>query len=332
MTLLSMAGKGINPPESNSSTFDSSSDSTSNYTTRPSVVRSSSYTSTRASSSQAQLFDKFAELRDAIYFSAPAAGFILSADEKFAYPNYRAGQPPAEPVEIDDVEEFFKTWDCWDGTFSRRLDVTEYPSIRLSRSRKPFRGMRVGTQTETGEKTLFEARGDLIYAPKTHQYLGGVVWLTELGNFEDIQRHEQEQALKSFETICDSLPHSKFLIYKNSSKSKLFICFTNNREVVWTATPDGQIDYFSRSWYEKSGRTPENSLGHRWREGIHPDDMGETWLAFGKAMGSGREVETEFRYRRADGVWRWMEVGTLLFHFRFSAWFTVYYRHVQNLR
>lgn len=59
----------------------------SRHAPRPDLMRLGSYTSSRASQSLSQLHDRFAELRDAIYFSANEAGFILSADEKFAYPS-----------------------------------------------------------------------------------------------------------------------------------------------------------------------------------------------------------------------------------------------------
>ena len=286
MTALSLDGQRNGSLDSSVSGLESSPDSPPRPPAKPALARSSSYTSTRASASHAQLYDKFAELRDGIYYSATAASFVLSADEKFAFTNVQLGQPPQEPVEIDDVEEFFKVWDCWDETFSRRLDFTEYPAIRLSRSRQSFRGMRLGVLAENGRKTLFDARGELILAQKTRKYLGGVVWLTDLGDFEDVQRQERDELLKSFETICDSLPH-----------------------MVWTATAEGVIDYFSRSWYENTGRNAENSLGHGWRDGIHPDDVPEVWAAFGKAMAFGTEEETQYRYRQRDGGWRWMAVG-----------------------
>ena len=63
--------------------------------------------------SQSHLDARFAQLREAIYFNdvEERAGFLLSADETFCYPNYTKGQAVA-PVEIDDIGLFFGSWVC----------------------------------------------------------------------------------------------------------------------------------------------------------------------------------------------------------------------------
>jgi hypothetical protein len=63
-------------------------------------------TKSSASDGEAHLQSRFAELRDAIYFNESSAGFLLSADETFCFPNYH-GAKDATPVEIDDVDLFF---------------------------------------------------------------------------------------------------------------------------------------------------------------------------------------------------------------------------------
>lgn len=210
-------------------------------------------------------------------------GFILSADEKFAYPNYQVGQPPEEPVEIDDVEAYFRGgWEVWDEHFTRILGFEEYPVIQLSRQRQNFASKRIG-MIRDGKRIVWDNRGECIYVPGTKTFVGGVTYIQELGEYEEIQQREREQTLSCFETICDSLPHQ-----------------------VWTASGEGMIDYFSKSYYDFSGMTPEQSLGHGWRDGIHTDDIGTCWESFGKALALGLEEACQYRYRRHDGVYRWM--------------------------
>lgn len=155
--------------------------------------------------------------------------------------------------------------------------------IYLSRNRKNYKGKRVGVLEDDGSRVIFEARGECIYAPGTRNFLGGVTWLNMLGRYEDVKKQQQEEALRSFETICDSLPH-----------------------MVWTADADGYIDYFSKSWYEYTGRSVQGSMGHRWREALHPDDCRGSLETYEKALLFGTEQEVQFRYRRHDGVYRWM--------------------------
>ncbi|HRD66743.1 MAG TPA: PAS domain S-box protein [Candidatus Competibacter sp.] len=44
-----------------------------------------------------------------------------------------------------------------------------------------------------------------------------------------------------------------------------------------------------------------------WKELIHPDDLPTMWGALEESVRSGRGLITEFRYRHADGDWRWVQ-------------------------
>ena len=74
---------------------------------------------------------------------------------------------------------------------------------------------------------------------------------------------------------------------------------------VWTAPPDGSLDWFNTRVYEYSGMGEGELDGAGWTAIVHPDDLpvvGELWAA---SLATGRPYETEFRLRRADGVYRW---------------------------
>jgi PAS domain S-box-containing protein len=74
---------------------------------------------------------------------------------------------------------------------------------------------------------------------------------------------------------------------------------------VWTATPDGRLDWFNNRVYAYSGAAPGALDGDGWTGLVHSDDVtaaGERWAA---ALASGADYETEFRLRRADGLYRW---------------------------
>ena len=74
---------------------------------------------------------------------------------------------------------------------------------------------------------------------------------------------------------------------------------------VWASPPDGQLNWFNQQVYDYSGFAPGTLNGSGWVEMVHPDDRvpaGERW---GKALLSGETYQTEFRLRRADGVYRW---------------------------
>ncbi|HEX8201732.1 MAG TPA: PAS domain S-box protein, partial [Isosphaeraceae bacterium] len=75
---------------------------------------------------------------------------------------------------------------------------------------------------------------------------------------------------------------------------------------VWTARPDGRIEYFNRRWYDYTGQAPEGALGQGWRDAIHPDDLAPAMEQWAAALRTGEDFEVENRLRRAsDGSYRW---------------------------
>jgi PAS domain S-box-containing protein len=74
---------------------------------------------------------------------------------------------------------------------------------------------------------------------------------------------------------------------------------------VWTAHPDGQLDWFNDRVYRYSG-TPAGTLdGDSWGAIVHPDDINDAAKAWAAARLTGDQYETEFRLRRHDGAYRW---------------------------
>ena len=77
-------------------------------------------------------------------------------------------------------------------------------------------------------------------------------------------------------------------------------------QMVWTAGPDGKIDYFNRRTYEYTGSNAEESLGGGWMATIHPDDYALVAKALERGVQTGEAIEIEFRIRRSkDGSYRW---------------------------
>ena len=74
---------------------------------------------------------------------------------------------------------------------------------------------------------------------------------------------------------------------------------------VWTARPDGQLDWFNERIYEYSGVKSGTLDGDGWSTLVHPDDRAaaaELWQA---ALTAGAPYEAQFRIRSATGLYRW---------------------------
>ncbi len=74
---------------------------------------------------------------------------------------------------------------------------------------------------------------------------------------------------------------------------------------VWTATPDGTIDWVNDRARDYSGEVATIGGGLDWTSIVHPDDLAAVGVRWAASLGSGEVYETEFRIRRADGVYRW---------------------------
>ncbi len=75
---------------------------------------------------------------------------------------------------------------------------------------------------------------------------------------------------------------------------------------VWTATPDGQLDFVNQRVVDYFGRTREEVLGDGWLRVLHPDDVASVAERWTHAVTTGEPYEVNFRLRRAsDDSYRW---------------------------
>ncbi len=76
-------------------------------------------------------------------------------------------------------------------------------------------------------------------------------------------------------------------------------------QMMWSALPDGWIDWYNARWYEYTGQTRDEAAGWGWQAVHHPDDLPGVMQAWPGSIASGAPFEMEFRLRRADGAFRW---------------------------
>ena len=76
-------------------------------------------------------------------------------------------------------------------------------------------------------------------------------------------------------------------------------------QLVWTAEPDGRVDYYNRRLAEYAS-IPEGEQGSwRWRLALHPDDRERTETAWQQAVAGGGMYEVEHRIQTLGGEYRW---------------------------
>lgn len=76
---------------------------------------------------------------------------------------------------------------------------------------------------------------------------------------------------------------------------------------LWSAEPNGTIDFFNLYWFEFSGKNPSaDPKGISLAELIHPDDWERVTETWNQAFATGSPVDQEFRLKRAsDQEYRW---------------------------
>ncbi|WP_228056183.1 PAS domain S-box protein [Microcoleus sp. LEGE 07076] len=100
---------------------------------------------------------------------------------------------------------------------------------------------------------------------------------------EQAARHQAEASEQLYRVLAESIP-----------------------QIVWTALPDGAIDYYNQRWFEYTGMTLEETQGWGWQPVLHPDDVENCLERWKTSVQTGGTYEVEYRFKRAsDGSYRW---------------------------
>jgi len=76
--------------------------------------------------------------------------------------------------------------------------------------------------------------------------------------------------------------------------------------LIWTATADGQRDYFNPRWLAFTGKALAEEVGTQWLADLHPDDRERVRTQWAQAVAAGTPYQVEYRLRRHDEQYRWI--------------------------
>ncbi len=74
---------------------------------------------------------------------------------------------------------------------------------------------------------------------------------------------------------------------------------------IFTARPNGDVDYFNPQWSEFTGLSFEEIRDWGWTRFIHPDDVEKNARRWQQSIETGEPFYFEHRFRAANGVYRW---------------------------
>ena len=86
---------------------------------------------------------------------------------------------------------------------------------------------------------------------------------------------------------------------------KLEFVMDSMPQKIWTATPDAAIDYLNSQWLEYTGLEYDQIRDWSRTGFIHADDLAHTFASWQRGIASGKLIQIEHRFQRADGEYRW---------------------------
>jgi len=112
----------------------------------------------------------------------------------------------------------------------------------------------------------------------TKRLLGAVHDITAARQSE----RELQSAMEQFRTLADATP-----------------------QLVWSARPDGSVDYYNSRIQEYAGIARDGSGSYAWAAVLHPEDQAAPRTSWQAAVDSGELYQVEHRMQMRDGAFRW---------------------------
>jgi len=141
-----------------------------------------------------------------------------------------------------------------------------------------------------GEERILDSRGDV-----SLDHSGNVVRV--VGTSQDItESRRTEQELKE----------AKVAAARREGEERYSFLAETVPQIIWTARPDGGIDYYNKAWFDYTGLTFEQTKDWGWEPVLHPDDLQQCIERWTHSFTTGESYEIEYRFKRAsDGTYRW---------------------------
>jgi PAS domain S-box-containing protein len=77
-------------------------------------------------------------------------------------------------------------------------------------------------------------------------------------------------------------------------------------QMVWSALPDGNHDYYNQRWYDYTGVLEGSTNDACWNGMFHPDDQERARSTWRHCLATGEPYRIEYRLRHRSGQYRWV--------------------------
>lgn len=117
--------------------------------------------------------------------------------------------------------------------------------------------------------------------------------------------NEDEQALRIIGTLQDVTEEKNIQIQLIEREQKFRLLADSMPQFVWTANPDGELNYFNQSVYDFSGYSAEKLKRKGWIDIVHIEEREENIRKWMECISTEKDFLMEHRFRQRDGSYRW---------------------------
>jgi PAS domain S-box-containing protein len=105
--------------------------------------------------------------------------------------------------------------------------------------------------------------------------------------------------------IRDITERRQMQVRLREAEQRLRFVMDSMPQKIFTAKPNGDVDYFNPIWTHYTGLSFEQIRDWGWTQFIHPDDVAENVRVWKRSIDFVEPFQFEHRFRRADGEYRW---------------------------
>jgi PAS domain S-box-containing protein len=218
-------------------------------------------------------------LPDAVLRDAPAGIAFLDADLRFAWVNPALARMYGRPAK----------------DFSGRPIAEVWPAVEAARAEAALQ--QVVTQGRPATET-FETGA-----------AGTVGALPSQRTFHWFGVHGADGALRGTGLIViagGTGPATEEALRRSEERYRALV--QGGAQIIWVASPDGEMLEDSAEWRWITGQTVEEFLGNGWLDSIHPEDRDRVERDWRECLRTGRIFDDRFRMRARGGSYRHYDV------------------------